>query len=837
MCRVMFVGIILYICVRTKAENFPSLITSNASLAIIIDREYVGDEYENIKADIENYLTYAKRELLKHGGVNHYFYSWTAINVRRDLSAVLSIASCSDTWKLFRSAEDEKLLHMAISETDCPRLPSNKAITIPLIKKGEEMPQLILDLRSAGIYNWKSVVIIYDRTLDRDMTTRVIKSITQQSNLNIKATGISLIKLERNITKYHLNEIMSTIRTKTVGGNFLVIVSHQLVETIMEYAKSLNLVDIKNQWLYIICDSIYNNSDITSYKRLLREGDNVAFVYNTSITSENCRVGKKCHSEEVLEGFMKALDEAIQDEYDIASQVSDEEWEAIRPTKLERRNYLLDRIKKHLARHGTCDNCTFWRMSTGETWGKEYQLANYFKNSEIQSVIEILPVGTWRPSDGPSMNDELFLHVAHGFRGKTLPVVSFHNPPWQILKINESGEVTEYTGLVFDIIKELSNNLNFTFTVEVVNKTVIKNSSVGNNSLEITNIATNSIPTEFIDMIRNKSVAFGACAFTVTEDNKHLINFTSPISIQTYTFLVARPKELSRALLFISPFTGDTWLCLSAAIISMGPILYYIHRFSPVYEYKGISMKGGLSSVQNCIWYMYGALLQQGGMHLPYADSARIIVGSWWLVVLVVATTYCGNLVAFLTFPKIDQPITTIDELIGHKDTVTWSFRRGSFLDMQLKTSTERRFRTLYDDAVKEHNISNLIKQIENGKHVFIDWKMRLQYIMKKQYLETDRCNLALGLDEFFDEQLALIVAQDIPYLPTINAEIKKLHQVGLIQKWLQDYLPKKDRCWKNRHIIEVNNHTVNMDDMQGSFFVLFFDLLSPLPVKYRSTI
>lgn len=42
---------------------------------------------------------------------------------------------------------------------------------------------------------------------------------------------------------------------------------------------------------------------------------------------------------------MKALDEAIQDEYDIATQVSDEEWEAIRPTKLERRNYLLERVK------------------------------------------------------------------------------------------------------------------------------------------------------------------------------------------------------------------------------------------------------------------------------------------------------------------------------------------------------------------------------------------------------------------------------------------------------------------------------------------------------------
>lgn len=98
--------------------------------------------------------------------------------------------------------------------------------------------------------------------------------------------------------------------------------------------------------------------------------------------------------------------------------------------------------------------------------------------------------------------------------------------------------------------------------MEVLNKTMVKNNIEVNNSLEITNIATNNIPNEFVDMIRNKSVAFGACAFTVTKENKQLINFTNPISIQTYTFLVARPKELSRALLFISPFTGNVSIYL-----------------------------------------------------------------------------------------------------------------------------------------------------------------------------------------------------------------------------------------------------------------------------------
>lgn len=46
------------------------------------------------------------------------------------------------------------------------------------------------------------------------------------------------------------------------------------------------------------------------------------------------------------------------------------------------------------------------------------------------------------------------------------------------------------------------------------------------------------------------------------------------------------------------------------------------------------------------------------------------------------------------------------------------------------------------------------------------------------------------------------------------------MHKVGLINKWLVDTLPKKDQCWTNTQL-EVTNHKVNLNDMQGSFIVL----------------
>lgn len=53
----------------------------------------------------------------------------------------------------------------------------------------------------------------------------------------------------------------------------------------------------------------------------------------------------ECHSKEILSSFFQALDKAVQQEFDIASQVSDEEWEAIRPTKSDRRKFLLEHVK------------------------------------------------------------------------------------------------------------------------------------------------------------------------------------------------------------------------------------------------------------------------------------------------------------------------------------------------------------------------------------------------------------------------------------------------------------------------------------------------------------
>jgi hypothetical protein len=57
----------------------------------------------------------------------------------------------------------------------------------------------------------------------------------------------------------------------------------------------------------------------------------------------------------------------------------------------------------------------------------------------------------------------------------------------------------------------------------------------------------------------------------------------------------------------------QTWACILVLMAIVTPLLNYFHRHSPYYEYfcKN-NVKGGLNSLYNCLWYVYGALLQQG---------------------------------------------------------------------------------------------------------------------------------------------------------------------------------------------------------------------------------
>ncbi|CAH1400392.1 unnamed protein product, partial [Nezara viridula] len=670
---------------------------------VIIDPNFLYPHYKGLNNNIRQIVSNIANRYLKGESLLITFTNKLNYRIKDDVTAIFSIIHCEDIWDLFLEQQETSILFIAITESNCPRLPKDFGITIPLYEPGLEFSQILIDLRTEDFLEWEVVNLIFDDSIDSKLIDNILEAQTKSIPLTRKSASVSLYKINGTVNKWirkkEVLKVMKLIPRTGMFFNYLVVVQFELVPTILETAKSIGLMGPRNRWLFVrLKTDDYKTNNVKNYIHLLEEGENVAFLYNFTNSQYSCNYSLYCQANELLDHLIISLDRSMREEKLLSEQVSEEEWDLIRPTKSQRRNSIINFIK---------------------------------------------------------------------------------NPPWQIVKYDQYGKPSQVKGVIFEVIDHLAKSLNFTYEIILMSNTSLTvnqtksyrfNESVGDVVLDQS--TEFSAWEQVVQLIQNKKVMIGAAAFTETETRKKILNFTLTIRTENYAFLVARPKELSRALLFIQPFTPDTWQCIVAAVLIMTPLLNFVHRVSPFYEHYSQREKGGYMKMMNCFWYLYGALLQQGGGVMPEANSGRLVIGTWWLVVLVLVTTYSGNLVAFLTFPKMDKVISNVDQLMERRGEVTWGMPEDSTLHITLKSTDNDKLNELSESAQLHGRITQeIISQIRKGEHVYIDRKSILLYLMKQELITTNRCSLSIGEEEFLAEQLAMVVSPSSPYLELINKQ------------------------------------------------------------------
>lgn len=100
----------------SHCDDFPSLLTANASIAVILDREYLDTKYDDMLKEVKIIIERVLREDLKNGGLIVFYYSWTRINLKKDFTGVLSVTNCENTWEIYRESRSENLLLMALTD-------------------------------------------------------------------------------------------------------------------------------------------------------------------------------------------------------------------------------------------------------------------------------------------------------------------------------------------------------------------------------------------------------------------------------------------------------------------------------------------------------------------------------------------------------------------------------------------------------------------------------------------------------------------------------------------------------------------------------------------------
>ncbi len=128
-------------------------------------------------------------------------------------------------------------------------------------------------------------------------------------------------------------------------------------------------------------------------------------------------------------------------------------------------------------------------------------------------------------------------------------------------------------------------------------------------------------------------------------------------------FASPQPHPVPKFLALVSPFTPLVWLSLLICVLMVTLTLWLVSNLESSLNEHPLPH---WSSLPRSLWYCYGTFIGESitrDTRSASANALRWVLAVWVLYCFILATSYAGNLKAFLTTPEYTKPINTLAEV------------------------------------------------------------------------------------------------------------------------------------------------------------------------------
>ncbi|CAG2239144.1 GRID1 [Mytilus edulis] len=406
---------------------------------------------------------------------------------------------------------------------------------------------------------------------------------------------------------------------------------------------------------------------------------------------------------------------------------------------------------------------------------------------------------------------EIFPNAKFGFNMRKLQARTLPWPPF----VKFDNKTKQYTGISIELVKQLADGLNFTYE--------IKEPPDGHWGIPLDDGSW----TGMVGQLQRREIDFVAAPLTVQAQREMVIDFTHPYHHETAVILMKTPDEnVSQWTRLLDPLSPMVFLCIGIALSVTSFLIFVFEKYNPFYssENKERWTKRGLHHFCDAFCYMYGALLCQGSEHAAASTTGRTFLSSWWLFCIVVAATYSGNFVAFLTYQKVALPFKDINGLIA-QNTYTWGTTGGTVYETLFQTSEVPAVKEVWngivrfskeDPSVLDHDTQAHIRKVKGGNYAYFGDRTLVELSM------ASSCDLVLASTDIFYFTYALGLPNHSPFEKIFSDEVISILESGLLQVWKLKLWPKPGNC---EGISVTEAKSIGVIDIQISFYLISFGI------------